>query len=130
MTARRPLGLLLRAFLAFLALSVAAMHSGVLGGCADPAASSTSVMATSAMAMTHPGSTSLPESPQVPGHVSSHLCASTLPPQPAGVGAALGLLVVLPAALAAPTVVARPRFSTARRWPPPPPLSSLCVWRI
>lgn len=80
--------------------------------------------------MSHTGSTSVPETPQVPGHASGHLCAATLPPAPAGVGAALGLLVISAGALIAPAVGRHRRVSAARWWPPPPPLSSLCVWRI
>lgn len=127
MTARRPLRWLL---FAFLALSVAAMHTGVVARCADQAPSSTSAVATSAMVMSHPGSTPAPEAPQVPSHASSHLCASTLPPSPASMGSALGLLGILTAALITPAADRRRRFFAARWWPPPPPLSSLCVWRI
>jgi hypothetical protein len=126
MTARRPLGWLL---FTFLALSVAAMHAGILGGCTGQATSSASTMATSAMATSHPANTSVPEAPQVPDHASSHLCASTLPPSPASVGTALGLLVILTVTLTTPAMGPR-RFFAARWWPPPPPLSSLCVWRI
>jgi hypothetical protein len=127
MTARRPLGWLL---FAFLALAVAVMHTGVLGGCANQNASSAAAMAMSATAMSHSGSSSVPEAPQGPDHASSHLCASTLPPSPASIGAALGLLLILTAALITPAVGPHRRFFATRWWPPPPPLSSLCVWRI